>query len=101
MIRFYTKFERHKIYKLALEIYKYSFYKYYFKHGLCRSINEAATTLYGSFHETDSVYFHMNLYFPEIYQFKPEKLFSDFYWFDPNDGAKRIEILEKAIELTK
>lgn len=101
---------RHEIYKRALEIYmkKVKAYKKnpnYFAmqdlEGLCSALLNACkgkkvkVTGYIVAHE-------MDVHFPEIFNQRPARVKTNLsYWWVPSQTKKRIDCLERAIELTK
>jgi len=89
-----TPQERLKLYEIALKDYEAAsmieIRANGFTHGLCR--------YFYLIHGLD-VYNKMHLTFPEIHKSKPVN--SGAWYFDFGDIKSRIELLKKAIELTK
>ena len=85
------KRERNKIYLEAMKVAEKDFCSPYW---MCHWLIEAQRKMFGS------VQFYLSQ-FPEIYRHKPDILFSDISWFDPDDKDTRIKILKQAIEETK
>ena len=93
-------YKRKAIYEIALADMKAYIKKFpNFCMGLCNCISTAATKS-GYTKSYTSAYDYMGSYYPEIWKHKPESKVRSTYWFlrDVDGGAKRIKILENAIE---
>lgn len=91
-----TKEERHKVYKEALIV---AADQYPNKTGMCFWLREAADNL-----GIDSdPYNNLEFDFPEVFEAKPDKTFSQMFWFERGHYGydARIRIIETAIKQTQ
>jgi len=97
-----TKKQRLELYKEALKYWEklnygtWDCFCHYFRKAIARKFKVTVLELDESEYD---VYHHENFekILPELYSTKPESHFA--YWFLPIEHSKRIECLEKAIEL--
>lgn len=91
-----TPKNRLKIYEKALEDFDITY------QGLCLRLRESTEFYQDGIFDKRS-YRKMHQCFPEIYQYKPKKMYYNQYWFDFDEKGinKRKTILKKAIKEVK
>jgi hypothetical protein len=101
---YFTKAQRHKIYKEALSLYKVDV-KNKCQYGICLAMCVAIKKMFPDIHYPSIIYPNESLWrenhnqYPEIMEYKPANC-GDYWWYK-SETAPRIAALEGAIEASR